>query len=171
MSIPTQFSKRIRDGFTLIELIVVITIIGILSTFLFSNFVNSQQRARDQQRKTDLQNIRTALESLKLDKGLYPVVGGTGYPADCGAASQLRSGTTVYMREFPCDPSYESTDWGGGEYFYCTDTFTYALFACLENTSDTDANAVVDTSTLTLPSGCAGTVPSGCSKYYYLSNI
>ncbi|MDP2672104.1 MAG: type II secretion system protein, partial [Candidatus Daviesbacteria bacterium] len=49
-------------GFTLIELLVAIAIIGILSSFLLSNFVGVRQRARDGVRKSDLRQIQSALE-------------------------------------------------------------------------------------------------------------
>ena len=62
----------IKKGFTLIELLVVIAIVGLLSVIAVASFQNSQAKARDAQRKHDIEQIRSALE-IYLDKyGTYP---------------------------------------------------------------------------------------------------
>ncbi len=55
-----------REGFTMIEILVVITIIGILATLILANFGPSRAKARDVQRKTDLNQIKTSLNFSKL---------------------------------------------------------------------------------------------------------
>ena len=63
--------KNIK-GFTLVELLIVIAIIGVLSALLMANFIGVRQRARDAQRKSDLRQMQSALELYRSDLGLYP---------------------------------------------------------------------------------------------------
>jgi prepilin-type N-terminal cleavage/methylation domain-containing protein len=59
-------------SFTLIELLIVITIIGILAVALVPRITQGPARARDVKRKADLQNISTALELYYSDHVIYP---------------------------------------------------------------------------------------------------
>lgn len=59
-------------GFTLVELLVSIAIIGILSSILFSGFSGSQAQARDQERQTELKEMQLALERFFNQNGHYP---------------------------------------------------------------------------------------------------
>lgn len=61
-----------RQGFTLIELIVVVVIVSILVTLLTANYVGAVAKGRDAQRMNDLKQIQTALESYYNDNGNYP---------------------------------------------------------------------------------------------------
>ncbi|MEX2028476.1 MAG: type II secretion system protein [Candidatus Curtissbacteria bacterium] len=70
-----------KKGFTLIELLVVISIIGILSALAVVSFSGAQARARDADRKNDLEVIKKALVAYSLDnQGRFPaqVTGGIG---------------------------------------------------------------------------------------------
>lgn len=134
---------RRRDGFTLIELLIVIVIIGILSTLVIANFVGVRARARDAQRKTDLSQIRTALQLYYSDEGQYPSWT-TATSPDCGEEFGGDTGVT-YIKEMPCDPKTPTQ-----KYTYnplpnssCGVTVPcsgYQLIACLENTSDADTD-------------------------------
>ena len=64
-----------KRGFTLLELIVVITIIGILTTFGYLNYATSLEKSRDGKRKADLEQIRSALEMYRADETQYPLTG------------------------------------------------------------------------------------------------
>ncbi len=138
--------NKLQKGFTLVELLIVIAIIGVLAALLMSNFIGVRQRARDAQRKGDLESIRHALELYRADQGVYPQVGvGDGnFPTTCGAGSSLFSGTTVYMQKIPCDPL-------GGSYVYSSDSNTYTLIACIENLNDSQKD------TANNPTYCDGT--------------
>lgn len=65
---------KTKNGFTLIELLVVISIIGILAALSLVSFSTAQKQARDTQRKSDLKQYQTSLESFanKQSSSLYP---------------------------------------------------------------------------------------------------
>jgi prepilin-type N-terminal cleavage/methylation domain-containing protein len=141
--------QKDKNGFTLLELLVVISIIGILSALLLANFNAARERARDSQRKSDMRNIQTALQSYYSDYGGYPTSGVTGgdlgkivgcappaTPTICawGASWSPESGK-VLMSTLPEDPQSPTQN-----YMYTqTDLDTYTLKACLENKSDDKA--------------------------------
>ncbi len=64
-----------RFGFTLVEMLVVISIIAILSAVLAGGYSNSQKSARDAARKINLKSISDALNSYYADNGNYPEEG------------------------------------------------------------------------------------------------
>ena len=64
---------RNRSAFTLIELLIVISIIGILTGISVFALTGSRESARDTKRKTDLEQIRSALEIYKADCSRYPL--------------------------------------------------------------------------------------------------
>lgn len=61
-----------QKGFTLLELLVVIAIIGLLTTIAIVSFNNTQAKARDAKRISDIRNIRTAVEAYFATNGSYP---------------------------------------------------------------------------------------------------
>lgn len=73
-----------KKGFTLVELMVVIAVIGILASVALVSLTGVQRSARDAQRKSDLATYRTALERYYADNQVYP-----------GSASTTAPDTTV----------------------------------------------------------------------------
>ncbi|HUW24056.1 MAG TPA: type II secretion system protein [Patescibacteria group bacterium] len=69
--------EKTKIGFTLIELLVVISIIGILAAFGTARYLTAEKGARDAQRKSDLNQYRTALENYaSAHSSMYPVASG-----------------------------------------------------------------------------------------------
>ncbi len=155
-------NSKFTGGFTLIELLIVVAIIGVLATLLMANFVGIRQRARDVQRKSEIQQIRSALELYRADQGAYPINATDLYTGGvCNAT--FSSGSTVYMKKVPCDPLGNGMTFYGGYYLYSSDGSQYTLQACLENANDNDTN---DTATPALP----GLGACASSKYFTLTN-
>lgn len=73
----THFRRvHAQRGFTVVELLIVIVVIGILASLVLNSFAGVQAKARDTQRKTDLNAIGTQLEACYNDKcnGAYPTL-------------------------------------------------------------------------------------------------
>ena len=64
--------KKRQSGFTIVELLIVIVIIGILATLVIVTFSGIQQRARDTQRKTDINALQSHVEAYYANQGNYP---------------------------------------------------------------------------------------------------
>ncbi|MBI2616828.1 prepilin-type N-terminal cleavage/methylation domain-containing protein [Candidatus Gottesmanbacteria bacterium] len=106
------------SGFTLIELLVASTIIALLSTIGFTSFQALTRNGRDALRKTDLEQVRSALEIYKSENGSYPTPTVTCVPA-------LPSSYISYPSD-PKSPTYRYCyDW--------TSALQYKLCAHLEN--------------------------------------
>ncbi len=73
--------KKIR-AFTLIEILVVATIIAVLVTVTAVSFSNAQKNSRNSKRKTDLETVRQALVLYRQDKGSYGNVTGSSIPGN-----------------------------------------------------------------------------------------
>lgn len=69
--------RKNKSGFTIVELLVVITIIAILASIVVVTYRGTQGRARDDRRKTDIHNITKALELYYSDNNAYPLSTGT----------------------------------------------------------------------------------------------
>lgn len=61
-----------RKAFTLIELLIVVSIIGILAVVLIPNFNNAPSRARDAQRVSSISDITAAVQAFYIDNDRYP---------------------------------------------------------------------------------------------------
>ena len=129
-----------KRGFSLIEILVVIAIIGILSSVVISSVNSSREKAKIATAKLELHNIKLAIASLAIDTGFWPgreAAAGTPSPQPvdtvrCSAANNEvqdlgdpQAGLTVshpsypgwagpYMQSVPLDP------WGN-KYFFDTD--------------------------------------------------
>ncbi len=79
-----QWAKK---GFTIVELLIVIVVIGVLAAISIVAYNGIQQTARDAQRKSDIANIVKALELYYNDKGVYP-----GTPNETGGSTSINSG-------------------------------------------------------------------------------
>lgn len=63
---------RKQEGFTLVELIVVVIIIGLLSGLVLPQFIRQSERATARAAKAQIELLGTALDTFRLDVGRYP---------------------------------------------------------------------------------------------------
>lgn len=64
--------KKNERGFTFIELMVVLVILGVLATMIVPRIMGRPEEARRVKAKIDIQNLETALKLYQLDNGEYP---------------------------------------------------------------------------------------------------
>ena len=64
--------KRKETGFTIVELLIVIIVIGILAALVLVTFTGVQQKARNTERTTDVKAIASHLEVYYANQGYYP---------------------------------------------------------------------------------------------------
>ncbi|QQG42269.1 MAG: prepilin-type N-terminal cleavage/methylation domain-containing protein [Candidatus Woesebacteria bacterium] len=126
------------DGFTLIELLVTISIIGILIGLSVFGLQGARQSARDAKRKTDLEQIRSAVEIYKADCNKYPLTLGAQLKGD-GLSTSSCLDTNIYLSEVPFDPTSPNSDYK----YYSLDGSTYELCAALEQGGATTSCGVV----------------------------
>lgn len=147
--------KKSVLGFTLVELLVTISIIAILSAIGLVIYSSVIKQGRDSKRQSDLRSIQSALEQYYADQLFYPTesVDGKGLDNQLGKTPpqsftnavgnpSLSIGTKVYMNVLPEDPVYKQ---GSGRYYYwadpsgCDNSTTkctsYCLYAKLENSN------------------------------------
>lgn len=67
-----KLQQKVQAGFTIIELLIVIAIIGILATLVLTNFQGAQAKGRDTVRKNDINSIYQKLEEYYNENGSYP---------------------------------------------------------------------------------------------------
>ena len=103
-------TSKYQSGFTIVELLIVIVIIGILAAITIVAFNGIQQRARDSQRSSDVGVITKALELYYIDNGAFPAGDGSttinsswSTTADASWANLITK-LQPYLRTLPQDP-------------------------------------------------------------------
>ena len=95
---PTSYRMKLHvGGFTLLELMVVMTIVGILATLALPQFRDTTVKAKEAVLKEDLWIFRDVIDQYKADKGEYPQT-----------LEELVDGG--YLRKIPIDPITRSRD-------------------------------------------------------------
>ena len=100
---PPPTPRDEEQGFTLVELMVVIVIIGLLATVVLVNVLPSQDRAMTTKARADIATLEQAMEMYRLDNFTYPGdLNALVTPAPGADASRFRSGG--YVKRLPQDP-------------------------------------------------------------------
>ena len=116
-AVPGRF-RRVAGGFTLVEMIVAISILAILTGMAVPLVRVRIQREREVELRRDLWEMRDAIDRYKndADRGAFQVKAGTdGYPPDLDT---LVNGVDVggkkvrYLRRIPIDPMTGKNEWG-----------------------------------------------------------
>jgi len=122
----TSWKKRVA-GFTLLEILVVVSIVGILTAVVIGNLGGSNASARDMKRQGDLRNLQSAIETYRNENGRYP--SGCRAPGNWsgqqGSSFACGGGSTQYISNLapkfipvlPVDPKPVS---GASGYVYQT---------------------------------------------------
>ena len=103
--IPATLRRRIQRGFTLIELMVVVLIIGVLAALIVPNVLDRADDARVTAAKTDVNNLMQALKLYRLDNQRYPT-GEQGLQALLSkpTAGPAAANWKAYLDVLPNDP-------------------------------------------------------------------
>ncbi len=92
-AVPLPFQGRNEKGFTLVEMMVVIVIIGLLATVVIINVMPATERAAQTRVKADLDTLSSALDMYKLENMRYPT-----------SSEGLNALVPNYVRRLPNDP-------------------------------------------------------------------
>ncbi|HAZ16531.1 MAG: hypothetical protein A3H59_02750 [Candidatus Jacksonbacteria bacterium RIFCSPLOWO2_02_FULL_43_9] len=118
-----------RHGFTLVELLVVISIIALLSSLATASFNSARKKARNAKRMSDLKTISLALELYYDTNNAYPITGVNTFRSECAAwgsytpANVALGLVPTYIATFPSDPKMIITA-NTSCYLYRSDTGT-----------------------------------------------
>ena len=112
-----------RNGFTLIEILVVATIIGLLAAIGITSYTQFNIQARNTRRKADAENVRGALEMYKSNVGNYPSL-----------LDNLTTPPNQYLKSLPTDPKGTTVNNWSSSVYGCTGSpcTTYTITVNLE---------------------------------------
>lgn len=111
-------NKIKQQGFTIVELLIVIVVIGILAALVITTFTGIQQQARDTERQTDINAMHSHLEAYYAQNGFYPQLSdlttttltgldGEALIAPGGTASPSQTATTTTQYRY--NPTTDGT--------------------------------------------------------------
>ena len=101
-------TRILRRAFTLVELMLVVTIIGILAALVIPKIVGRSEQARATAAHADISSIKTALDAFEVDNGFYP----KSLQDLVTAPSNAKNWHGPYLEKVPQDP------WGNNYVYY-----------------------------------------------------
>lgn len=104
-SLSKNFKRGVQAGFTLIELMVVLVIIGVLAALIVPNVLDRADDARSTAARTDVNNLVQALKLYRLDNQRYPSAEqGLGALVAKPTAGTIPPNWKPYLEKLPNDP-------------------------------------------------------------------
>lgn len=145
-----------KRGFTLVELLVVIGLLGILSAVGLASYTASMRNSRDARRKTDLETIRQALEMYKSDNGSYPAGAGN-------TETTIKATLSSYISavNFPKDPQSSSNR----IYYYNRATATTFYLCAYSEKNGSTVNECRNPAGVAVNVNCKSSVPAQNCNY------
>lgn len=125
-------------GFSLIELLIVITIIGILVVVFLPTITEGPARARDAQRQSDVADIANAVEMYNQDYNGYPNTSGNWAALDIAGGNADIAALAAYFDkgEIPSDPQDNNQINGGNDGFYVYRDFNDGFIVVADTETD-----------------------------------
>jgi prepilin-type N-terminal cleavage/methylation domain-containing protein len=144
--------KNKSKGFTIVELLIVIVVIGILATLVIVTFTGIQQKARDSKRKTDINALNSHVEAYYASNGYYPTL------KDLQTASFLSTSLKGFDPSALSDPKGGAISGtvGASNYAYVAAASSTSTAAC-DNTVVSSATNACDSYTATASLEAGGT--------------
>jgi general secretion pathway protein G len=131
-------TDRCQRGFSFVEVVVVVAILGIMAAAAMPLARVTNQRQKEAELRRSLREMRTAIDKFKdaVDSGLIPTTelkpGSEGYPPDLetlvdgvSAANDASGRKLKYLRRIPIDPMTNGTEWGLRSYQDKPDTTSW----------------------------------------------
>jgi len=84
----SKFNKQ--SGFTIVELLIVIVVIGILAALVITTFTGIQQKGRNTERTTDIKAVHSQLEAYYAKNGVYPTLAQMNDAGDAFIKNELK---------------------------------------------------------------------------------
>jgi len=132
---------RKQKGFTLIEMLIVVAIIGILSALILVGLSQFRMRGRDARRIADVKQVQNASEIYYTRNLAYPTVTGGSASQRWGALTTTLTGAGLGLSQIPQDPLGSSHSY---DYKDCNSSQNYVIAVSLEDTGNTVLNSDID---------------------------
>ena len=97
--------QRNKQGFTIVELLIVIVVIGILATIVIVAYNGTQSKARDTKRTQDVKSIQKIIEMYRINYGEYPLHSGGSVNVGYNMSSISSLLVPEFAASLPIDPS------------------------------------------------------------------
>ena len=97
--------KKRNEGFTIVELLIVIVVIGILALLVITTYSGIQAKARNSKRSSDVKSLQTHIEAYYSQAGYYPSRGNLNDPTWRSANMKSIDPNTIKDPSSTCDPT------------------------------------------------------------------